>query len=136
MKKLYRVTSCLLGRTKDNPFPPHNDEVLLANKFLQFFVDKITKMRNDLDNISIESTHDEPQTSNVHITSGTLSEFKLLSEDDIIKLIQGSKSTTCELDIIPTLRLKDNLQYVIPILTEIINRSLSSGVFPKDWKML
>jgi hypothetical protein len=70
----------------------------------------------------------------VPLISATLTEFKLLSEDDVIKLIQGPKSTTCELDVIPTQKLKDNLHYLIPVLTEIINRSLSSGVFPKDWK--
>ena len=41
----------------------------------------------------------------------------------------GTKS--CQLDPIPTWLLKENLDHVLPLLTHIVNHSLSTGTFPK-----
>ena len=43
IKQLYRETSNLLGRVKDNPLPPHTSDVALANDFLRFFGQKNRK---------------------------------------------------------------------------------------------
>ena len=63
-----------------------------------------------------------------------LSNTVMLYNRDILKLVNASKPTTCELDAIPTVRLKEHLSELTPVLTEIVNRSLLSGVFPDTWK--
>lgn len=59
--------------------------------------------------------------------------FELLAEDDVRMLIANSKSTSCCLDPIPTHLLK-SCEPLIPVITNIINSSLESGIFPDSWK--
>ena len=95
------------------------------------FTQKIAKIRDELDNIEESSNTDNLSSPQVKTA---FTEFNLLSEMDISKQIRESKSTTCELDIIPTPKLKDNLKYPTPVITEIVNPSLETGVFPQEWK--
>ena len=43
----------------------------------------------------------------------------------------SSATKSCRLDPIPTWLLKENLDHVLPLLTSIVNQSLSTGTFPK-----
>ena len=43
----------------------------------------------------------------------------------------SSATKSCQLDPIPTWLLKENLDHVLPLLTSIVNQSLSTGTFPK-----
>ena len=131
-KKLYNVTSDLLGRKQDNPLPPIGNTEELADSFLDFFTNKITNIRKELDNKHIPLTADTTNHSAVPVK--TIHTFNLLSEDEVCNIIKLSKSTTCELDLIPTSRLKEYLPILITIITEIINRSLVTGIFPQVWK--
>jgi hypothetical protein len=106
--------------------------VSLANDFLRFFADKIIKLRDDLDNIS--TIDSQPAVSTSPLVNSTFTEFKPLSLNDIVKLVHSAKATTCELDIIPTSKLKKYFTVIAPIVTEIVNRSLLTGVFPEIWK--
>ena len=133
VKNLYGVTSSVPGRVKDNPLPPHTNDVALANNFLRFFADKIAKIRDGLDNLFIEESH-TTDYQNKPLMTAAFTKFNSLSETEISTLFRESKSTTCELDVIPTPKLKENVQYVTPVITEIVNRSLASGAFPQMWK--
>ena len=44
-------------------------------------------------------------------------------------------SRTCELDIIPTEFLKKVCMHCIPVITKVVNLSLSMGHFYEDWKL-
>ena len=46
----------------------------------------------------------------------------------------NSKGTTCELDPIPTTLIKENIDLLTPLITKIVNLSLSTGHFPDEWK--
>ena len=133
VKQLYGVISSLLGRVKDNPLPPHTSDVALANEFLHFFAQKIAKIRDELDNSIIEESPSTDNLSSPQVKTA-FTEFRTLSEMDISKLSRESKSTRCELDVIPTPKLKDNLKYLTPVITEIVNQSLETGVYPQEWK--
>ena len=116
VKQLYGVTSSLLCRVKDNPLPPHTSDVALANEFLHFFAQKVAKIRDELDNTIIEELPSTDNLSSPQVKTA-FTEFRSLSEMDISQLIRESKSTTCELDVIPTPKLKDNLKYLTPVIT-------------------
>ncbi|XP_060590708.1 uncharacterized protein LOC132745754 [Ruditapes philippinarum] len=62
VKKLYNVTSKLLGREKENPLPSYSNDQDLANDFLQYFTDKIKNLRDQLDNTHVDTGH---QNNNV-----------------------------------------------------------------------
>lgn len=63
-----------------------------------------------------------------------LSAFTLPSVNDVSKLIQKSKSSTCQLDPFPTVLVKASLSSLSPLITDIIHSSLITGVFPLDLK--
>ena len=60
--------------------------------------------------------------------------FKPLSEIDIKQIIQKMQNKSCELDIMPTNVMKYFLNELLPTITQLVNQSLTQGVFPASWK--
>ena len=60
--------------------------------------------------------------------------FESVSEDEIKKLILSPSSKSCELDPIPTSVLKNCLDIVITPITDIINISMETSTFPKNFR--
>ena len=62
--------------------------------------------------------------------------FNLLrpTPGDVENIIKNFPSKTCSLDSIPTWLVKDNLHTLLPILTKVVNSSLTSGTFPDTLK--
>ena len=56
------------------------------------------------------------------------------STSDVMKVIFGKKTKSCEIDPIPTKLLKDILPSVIEPITKIVNTSLQQEIFSKHWK--
>lgn len=57
-----------------------------------------------------------------------------MTSQQIEVIIKQMKSKSCELDKIPTHVLKDMLPVVLPIITQMVNLSLSHGVFSESWR--
>lgn len=66
--------------------------------------------------------------------SSSFSTFKALTISDTQKLINDSPTKSSDQDPIPTQLLKDCSDQVLPIITDIINLSLSTGKFPDELK--
>lgn len=60
--------------------------------------------------------------------------FSLPSAADISLIIRQSMSSTCQLDHIPTVLVKSCLFSLLPIITNIIPSSLTSGTVPTSFK--
>ena len=60
----------------------------------------------------------------------------LATEAEINKLIMKSKSTSSDLDPLPTSLLKDCLDVLIEPITSIINKSLLESVFLDQFKKI
>ena len=63
-----------------------------------------------------------------------LIEFSSLSTEDVRKLITTSASKHCELDPMPTWLLKECIEDLLPLITQIINLSLQLGDMPASLK--
>ena len=57
-----------------------------------------------------------------------------MTESDVVTVIKGMASKSCEIDPIPTTLLKDILPLVFKPIMKIINISLQHGVFARTWK--
>ena len=57
----------------------------------------------------------------------------MLSETEIKDSISKLQTKSCELDLVPTKILKENLDYFITVITHVVNLSMQSGQFD-DWK--
>ncbi|XP_068757440.1 uncharacterized protein [Montipora capricornis] len=124
--KLFRVVKNLLVETKSLCFSDYTDKSALANDIGKYFVQKISRLREELDQSDVNSDSTIPPTR--------MEAFELLAEDEVRVLIANSRSTSCCLDPIPPHLLKSCSESLISVITNIINSSCESGIFPDCWK--
>ena len=127
-KQIFSVADGLLGRKASSPLPTNIPIHELPQTFCDFFTDKIKVIRNDLDSRSTP-----PPTFGVY-NGPKLCEFQLVTQKQIIELIGAMPSKSCCLDPIPTTLTKEFVNDLVPLITNIINCSLSSGVVPYHFK--
>lgn len=122
------------------PAPPPS---IIPLDFVHFFNNKVESIREQVINTatatgsshaSLSTATPSTSTSSTTHTSYTLSQFNKISWETLTKLVSTSKSTTCQLDPIPTNLFKDMLTVLGPPLLHIINKSLHSGIVPSIFK--
>ena len=60
----------------------------------------------------------------------SLKEFLPVTSDELKIIVNRSPPTNCDLDPVPTRLLKEQLDCIIPLMVNIVNKSMCSGVFP------
>ena len=110
----------LLHRKPTSQLPSTVDSKSLPDMFASFFSNKVLKLHSALKS---HLTNTSPHTEPSHVPTN-LTFFYLAAREKISKLISQSSNTFCDLDPI-----------LLPIITNIVNLSLSSGVFPKQFKL-
>lgn len=130
-RNLFRIIDNLChAKQSDITLPHAEDPKNLADKFAAFFDEKIVKLH---DRISM-SDH-SPISVEIHENCSTsFTEFCDVTPDEVLKLIKQAPVTSCKLDPLPSSLFKDNLPELLPILTKIVNLSLSTGSFPDHLK--
>ena len=106
----------------------------LATRFNDFFVTKIVRIRNDLKENNLSHTaigHTAVQNSP---KPSPLLNFVPVTQEEVKKIIMNSKSTTCPLDPLPTTIVKQCIDALLPVITSIVNSSLSQGIMPSQLK--
>ncbi len=129
-KNLFKVINTALHKKEETPFPPGQTDKDLADEFNEYFEGKIENIRHELD--GTEESNSLPREDRKY--SQVITEFRILSEDEVRKLVTSSANKHCELDPIPTWLLKECIDDVLPIITQIINLSLQFGNMPKSFK--
>ena len=118
----------MTGKSKTNPLPPSGNAEELAEEFATFFLNKIRKIREALDTCP---KFKPTKQSN----SQPLENFTNLTENEVEKIIKSMPTKSCRLDTLPTKVLKDIVIPLLPLLTKIINMSLTEGRFAEEWKV-
>ena len=130
-RQLFRAVDKLCSSTTAKALPSRDDPKQLADDFARFFVEKIEKVKDKLDNISSrpnQAASSSPPTSE-------FSHFTTLAEETIRKIVMKSPSSSCALDCIPTWLLKACISELLPSITRIVNLSLQCGIFPSSYKI-
>ena len=126
-KKLFSLITNLTNKPEPQKWPTHNTKEELAEDFATFFQNKILKIRELFNGTEqYEATTDQ--------SVPLLRRFAPLTEKQVSLIIKQMKSKTCELDDIPTKILKKILPTVCPLITRIVNTSLTTGGFSTKWK--
>ena len=99
-KELHRIVTELCGDRKQNPLPDHNNDKSLASEFLDFFINKIETIRNNLDH---HAKYKPPKRTITH----PLSNFTPIDQKELQAIVNHMKPKSCELDAIPTKFIKD-----------------------------
>ena len=95
IKDLYQITNHLTSYHSENPIPECASDQDSAEKFGDFFLEKILKIRalfEDKDILNIKHREDIPM----------LTKFAPMSQSDVLKVINSMKTESCELDPLPT----------------------------------
>ncbi len=127
-KALFNVVGTLLHKKEKAPLPTCSSTQELADRFANFFVEKIRKIQSSLN--TVEATY----TSASHYTGAVLTEFPTVTAEQVRQLIMKSASKSCSLDPGPTWLIKNCLDGLLPIITEIVNLSLSTSTVPEKLK--
>ena len=127
--RLFRASKHLLNFHVDRALPPHMDARMLANEMGEYFVHKITAIRSELD----ADTSGATSLATSALTCSEFSEFSPLSEESV-RRIAASCAKSYALDPLPFSILIFCLDELLPVIREIVNLSLKSGVFAEDWK--
>ena len=90
-------------------------------------MDKITKIRQGLD---IHPKYDPPYRQGLN----HLEEFNRMGNDEVLSVIKSMAAKTCRRDPLPSSLFKDLAPHIIGIITELVNTSLTEGIFVNNWK--
>ena len=131
-KELFIVCNNLLNRTNENVLPSHSCGTELANRFVNYFGDKIKSIRRDLEDSS--NTPDYMINVANDFDGVPLDKFRIVSQEEVRKIISSSPSKSCSLDPIPTSILKLCLDELTPVLTLVVNTSLEVADFSPELK--
>ena len=130
-RKLFCACKSLLNLLKCASLPLHSNPSQLANDFSKFFSDKINSIRLG---IACQCCSSGVSDSHLELYGPSFSEFRLLSETEVLELIKSCTKTICSLDPIPTKLFTECLDVLLTAITKLINLSLESGCFPLLWK--
>ena len=135
-KQLFKIVDKLLGREKSSVLPEHTDTYTLAQMLNEFFITKISNIRNELATLefSIPQLHCPPLNSLLVPSSSKLLSFKPTTSSEVMSIINKSSKSTCPLDPIPTSLLHDVLPSLAPVIANLVNAVLATGVFPAQLK--
>ena len=137
-KKLFSIIDKLLNRGSSSKLPQHDNPEDLVNEFSDFFDNKIKTIRRDLADLEHSSrpVSCPPMKDILPPNKNELHNFEPATEKEVLQIIKASSKASCSLDPIPTHFLVDHLLPVLlPVITDIVNASLSSGIFPELMKI-
>ena len=125
-KELWHSIDKLLNRSSSSL--PNSSSKHSADQFCTYFVDKIKTLRSKLPLIDLNPLSLPDKSPPI------FSSFNLVSVNEIKQLILSSPKSTCLLDPVLSNLLLHCIDSIAPIITRIVNLSLSSGVFSKQLK--
>ena len=129
-KDVYLIANSLLFGPKVQKLPTHDSVQDLSEQFADYFIQKVVTIRNGLcQNINTDNQCDETDVISI------LASLKPATNEEISKIIRSSASKSCDLDPIPTWLLKLCLSEMLPVITYIVNLSLSTSTVPYELKL-
>ena len=105
-----------------------------CNSFISFFQTKIETIHNQLTATSPTSLPDL-EINPPRPPSHPLTSFSPITDSDLSSTVASMKSSTSALDPIPSSLVKACLPTLAPLITSIVNSSLSTGAVPPAFKL-
>ena len=110
-KKLWQSLRKVLHRISETVLPAHSSKKSLADTFVSFFTNKISKIR---DTFPTSGSFNDASDS----VPPAFNTFKPVTEDEVSKCTNGSPTKSCPLDPIPTFLLKNCLDILLPSIVQ------------------
>ena len=108
--------------------PSDRNEQQLCEDFADYFFNKIQRIRTELSEFPLYKPTED-------VSVPRFRSFAPMTSKQVRKIIMEMSSKSCKLDIIPTTILKKLMPKLMPIVTHIVNLSLTTGTFFEYWKI-
>ena len=131
-KKVFAVLNSLLGKKTITVLPSSASNAHLASDFATFFESKISRIRNQLDGVSVDefSVDFGPHFDTTRI----LSSFHPVRVDGVVKCIRELNKTFCQLDPINVSKIPLAYESAAVFVVEIINHCFEEEYFVSSEK--
>ena len=121
-KSLFKIANELLDKSSQRVLPAHSDPKQLANEFNNYYIDKVKKIRETIPEVTSSHIHySRPFTGN------RMDVFREATESEVEKIMKENGIKTSAEDPIPSKLMQSSLDILLPVLTKLINKSLSEG---------
>ena len=127
-KCLFKLFNLLLNKSSEISPPTNKSSLVLVAEFSTYFTNTITSIRIKL--VSDEGAQMNPIVDHSPCSVPSLKEILPATSEELNIIVNRSPTTNCDLDPVPTRLLKEQLDCIIPLMVDIVNKSLCSGVFP------
>jgi hypothetical protein len=101
-----------------------------ANEFSDYFVRKIDAIRDGIVTSNINNNTTPIDNAPIQHTVAPLTSFSRVSEQLVATMVRAAKNKCCSLDPMPPSIIKQLIEELCPLITGIINASLSSASMP------
>ena len=133
-KTIFKLSNSWMGLNK-NVLPSHECDQTLANEMSQFFVEKSTKIHQELkESLHPMNPYIQVQSTLDTVPTNKLQEYKLVTVRETKEIVMAAPCKFCNLDPFPTAGVKKLINCLASPITVIINKSLSSGYVPTSMK--
>ena len=130
-KNTYSILNRLLNNNVKS-LPNCDSMSELSNSFANFFINKVTRIRQELINVTSDNQVNSVGDNSTDTGIPSFDCFRPVSADDIEKTILGSANKSCMLDTLPMWLFKDNVNIMCNVLMQLANKSFSTGEFPSQ----
>jgi hypothetical protein len=127
-KKLFKGVKSLVNDSAV-VLPKYGSSIDLADRFVDYFNNKIVSIRNELDQCNIEC-----DDSSIDNDVPALDQFTQVSHESFMGVFKKVPLKTCVLDPAPTRFLSQYHDILLPVYMNIVNASLASGSVPNELK--
>ena len=93
-RKLYSLVNGLVGLTTHNHLPGNRSNDELSEEFATFFMSKIIKLHNDLNN--------HPNYNPVSNNPPQFDQFEEITEEEVLKMVNSMEAKTCGSNPVPS----------------------------------
>ncbi|KAK7497772.1 hypothetical protein BaRGS_00010906 [Batillaria attramentaria] len=132
-RRLYSIVNNLLGKKETSTVLPELDEKTAADTLSSFFSDKITKINDELQ--VLKSTISSVEPTSPSFNGSPLNKFTPVTNDQLQEIIlKSNKTFSPNVDPVPTKLALEFLDILLPVMVNIINISLATGIVPTSFK--
>ena len=121
---LFKVVSQVLDKNKHSGLIPQYEKnhKTLANDFNNYYVNKVTKIRNEIPYVDTSDLIQE-----VPFEGTVLSEFTPTSVEELRTVIKQGEIKTAFNDVLPRELMKSSFEVLLPYICTLVNTSLATG---------
>jgi hypothetical protein len=134
-KQLFKLMGNLMGNTSERILPSHATADQLSNRFNDFFKSKVDTIRDSIRSTARHDDDDACALDDDTLFDGVpLTFFEKATSNELKKIIVSAPSKSCILDPFPTWLMKECVDPLLPLVSAIVNTSLSSSTVPTYFK--